>query len=116
IRIKGLSFEILVNFGSLIAVFLVYRNAIVKLMINGLYFIQTKEQNVKRDGRFILLLIVATIPTGLIGLILKDYISQALSGARIVGATLVLSGLALWIIRNIRVRKQTDILSIKHVT
>ncbi|HLR09686.1 MAG TPA: undecaprenyl-diphosphate phosphatase [Bacillota bacterium] len=113
IRIKGLSFEILVNFGSLIAVFLVYRNAIVKLMINGLYFIQTKEQNVKRDGRFILLLIVATIPTGLIGLILKDYISQALSGVRIVGATLLLTGLALWIIRNLRGWKNDEHITIK---
>src|SRR5699024_6040446 len=53
--------------------------------------------------QFIVFLVIATIPTGIIVLLFEDYIESQLSGVADVGVTLLFSGAALWIIRNFRV-------------
>lgn len=113
IDIKGLSFEILVNFGSLIAVLLIYRKDIIRLTINFFRFLSKKEADAKDDFQFVLFLVVATIPAGVIGLLFEDYIGETLSGVTIVGITLLVTGAALWIIRNLRGRKSDGDLSLK---
>ncbi|CDQ40658.1 MULTISPECIES: undecaprenyl-diphosphate phosphatase [Virgibacillus] len=115
LEIKGLSFEILVNFGSLIAVFIVFRKDIARLIRNGLRFIVQKDRDeeAKEDFRFILFLVIATIPTGILGLLFEDMISERLSGVVIVGYTLLITGAALWIIRNLRGKKNDGELTIK---
>ncbi|WP_200411566.1 undecaprenyl-diphosphate phosphatase [Virgibacillus salexigens] len=115
LEIKGLSFEILVNFGSLIAVFIVFRKDIARLIRNGLRFIVQKDRDeeAKEDFRFILFLVIATIPTGILGLLFEDMISERLSGVVIVGYTLLITGAALWIIRNLQGKKNDEELTIK---
>ncbi|WP_226376958.1 undecaprenyl-diphosphate phosphatase [Oceanobacillus halotolerans] len=113
LEIRGLSFEIFVNFGSLIAVLLVYRNDIIRLIQNGFRFIATREQDAKSDFQFILFLVVATIPTGILGILLEDIISDQLSTVRVVGITLLITGVALWIIRNLQGRKNDSQLTVK---
>lgn len=113
IEIKGLSFEIVVNFGSLIAVLLIYRKDIARLAIHFFQFILKKDPTAKKDFQFVIFLVVATIPTGLIGLLLEDYISEKLSGVAIVGVTLLITGAAIWIIRNLSGRKNDGDLTIK---
>ncbi|WP_205138569.1 undecaprenyl-diphosphate phosphatase [Virgibacillus halotolerans] len=113
IEIKGLSFEIVVNFGSLIAVLLIYRKDIARLAIHFFQFILQNDPAAKKDFQFVIFLVVATIPTGLIGLLLEDYISEKLSGVAIVGVTLLITGAAIWIIRNLSGRKNDGDLTIK---
>ncbi|MEC5423620.1 undecaprenyl-diphosphate phosphatase [Virgibacillus sp. C22-A2] len=113
IEIKGLSFEILVNFGSLIAVLLVFRKDIIRLTQNFFRFLTKKEEAAKDDFQFILFLVVATIPTGIIGLLFEDYIEDALSFVAVVGITLLITGTALWIIRNLRGRKNDGDLTVR---
>jgi len=110
---EGLSFEILVNFGSLIAVMAVYRKDIMRLIQNGLLYIIKREEAAKEDFQFILFLVIATIPTGILGLLFEDVISNSLSVAGTVGYTLLLTGVALWIIRNLRGRKNDGDLTMK---
>ncbi|TXL64100.1 undecaprenyl-diphosphate phosphatase [Cerasibacillus terrae] len=102
--VEGLSFEILVNFGSLIAVLIIYRNDIIRLIQNGLRYITTREADAKDDFRFIIYLVIATIPAGVIGVLFEDKIGD-ISKASTVGFTLIITGIALWIIRNLRGRK-----------
>ncbi|MBP1969027.1 undecaprenyl-diphosphatase [Virgibacillus natechei] len=113
IEIEGLSFEILVNFGSLIAVLLVFRNDIIRLIKNGFLYLTKKEADAKADFQFILFLIIATIPTGILGLLFEDFISEKLSGVAVVGYTLLITGAALWAIRNLRGRKSDGELTVK---
>ncbi|GIO25740.1 undecaprenyl-diphosphate phosphatase [Ornithinibacillus bavariensis] len=101
VQANGLSFEILVNFGSLIAVILVYWNDIIRLIKNGFRYIISRDPNTKSDFHFIIMLIIATIPTGIIGLLLKDKIGD-LSKSFVVGITLLITGVALWTIRNLK--------------
>src|SRR5699024_1541004 len=80
---------------------------------NGLAYIWKQERTAKTDLQMILLLIIATIPTGVIGLLLEDYISEKLSGVAIVGITLLITGCALWIIRNLRGEKSEADLTVR---
>lgn len=114
VHIEGLSFEIIINFGSLIAVFLVYRQDLLRLMNNSFrYVIRKGDEQTKSDFQFIVLLMIATIPTGIIGLLFEDYISDKLSSVEIIGYTLLLTGGALWIIRNLRGQKNDGDISMK---
>lgn len=109
----GLSFEILVNIWSLIAVLIIYRKDIIRLIQNGLLYITKKEDSAKEDFRFIVFLVIATIPTGILGLLFEDVISEELSGVATVGYTLLITGVALWIIRNLRGKKHDGDLTVK---
>lgn len=113
VGIDGLSFEIMVNFGSLIAVLVIYRKDIYRLVENGIRYITTRANDAKSDFQFILFLVIATIPTGIIGVLFEDYIESQLSGVAVVGVTLVITGAALWIIRNLRGRKNDGGITIK---
>ncbi|GGA73902.1 undecaprenyl-diphosphate phosphatase [Ornithinibacillus halotolerans] len=112
IKAEGLSFEALVNFGSLIAVIIIYFNDIVRLGKNGFNYVFKKDEAAKGDFIFIILLLIATFITGIIGIILEERISS-LSTTTVVGITLLITGIALWIIRNLRGRKSDKQVTLK---
>ncbi|NAP01307.1 UDP pyrophosphate phosphatase, partial [Halomonas sp. MG34] len=85
LEIKGLSFEILVNFGSLIAVLLIFRHDIIRLVKNGVIYINKRDEKAKGDFQFILFLIIATIRTVILRLLFDDIISETLSTPSVVG-------------------------------
>lgn len=113
IETKKLTFELLVNAGSLIAVLIIYWNDIVRLTKNGFSYVTTRNEKVKADFRFIIYLLIATIPAGLIGVLFNDIISESLKGVRVTAITLLITGIALFLIRNLRGRKQDGDLSMK---
>ncbi|MFL0461657.1 MULTISPECIES: undecaprenyl-diphosphate phosphatase [Virgibacillus] len=115
VELAGLSFEILVNFGSLIAVLVIFRKDLIRLTRNGLRYIfqRDRDSEATADFQFILFLIIATIPTGVLGFLLEDYISEQLSKPIIVGYTLLITGAALWVIRNLHGKKNDGDLTIK---
>ncbi|WYV02020.1 undecaprenyl-diphosphate phosphatase [Oceanobacillus sp. FSL H7-0719] len=105
IEAKGLSFEIFVNFASLLAVFIIYKDDIIRLIKNTYLFIFKRDQSAKSDFQFVIYLIIATIPVGVVGLLFGDYLGEVLSGTNVVGVTLLITGAAIWMIRNLRGRK-----------
>ncbi|WP_062197593.1 undecaprenyl-diphosphate phosphatase [Massilibacterium senegalense] len=111
----GLSFEVLVNTASLIAILIIYRSDLLRLIINGWNHFMNKKrtEETKADFMFIVYLIIATIPAAVIGLLFNDFISGKLKGIHIIGVTLMITGLALWLIRNLRGRKGDQNLSVK---
>ncbi|PAE29539.1 UDP pyrophosphate phosphatase [Paenibacillus sp. 7884-2] len=113
IEASGLSFEIFVNFASLLAVFIIYWNDIIRLIKNGIIYFIKQDPEAKSDFQFIIYLIVATIPVGIIGLLFGDAIGEALSGTNVVGVTLLITAAAVWMIRNLRGRKSDRDLTLK---
>src|SRR5699024_7127382 len=89
INIHGLSFEILVNFGSLIAVILVYKKDITQIIKNGCYFLLKRNATFKKDFQYMLYLLTATFITGVIGLLFEDFINSRLTATIFVGFTLL---------------------------
>ncbi|MFS1513555.1 undecaprenyl-diphosphate phosphatase [Chengkuizengella sp. SCS-71B] len=107
IEVEGLSFEILVNFASLLAVLLIYRSDLIHITKHSLKFIQTKDIKYKKDFMFVVYLVIATIPAAILGITLEDFISGTFNenDVKIIGAALIITGIALWFIRNLRGKK-----------
>src|SRR5690625_7717518 len=57
IEAEGLSFEIFVNFASLIAVLIIYRNDFIRIMINGFIYFTTMIYSAKCVYHFFLYLL-----------------------------------------------------------
>ena len=113
IEASGLSFEIFVNFASLLAVLIIYRNDIIRLIINGFRYLIKREEAAKSDFQFIIYLVIGTIPVGVIGVLFGDVIGEVLSGTKVVGITLLITAVAIWTIRNLRGRKSDGDLTTK---
>ncbi|RKQ32615.1 undecaprenyl-diphosphate phosphatase [Oceanobacillus halophilus] len=113
IETTGLSFEIFVNFASLLAILVIYRKDIIRLIKNGVLYTLKKEEEAKSDFRFIVYLVIATIPVGVTGVLFGDAIGDLLSKPVVVGYTLLITAAALWIIRNLRGRKNDGDLTTK---
>ena len=107
------TFALLVNSASLIAVLIIYRADIKRLVINGLSYFKVKNADTKRDFMFIIYLVVATIPAGVIGVLFQDAIDENLSTVLTVGVTLVVTGVGLWIIRNMRGQRKDGNMTMK---
>jgi undecaprenyl-diphosphatase len=95
-------FEVLVHLGTLIAIFIVFHKEIVNLFKalaewfkNGFKKSGMNEEH-KSDLRLVFLIIAATIPTGLIGILFKDKIEEIFHSVRLVGFALIVTGLILF--------------------
>ncbi|OCA81161.1 undecaprenyl-diphosphate phosphatase [Pradoshia sp. D12] len=115
LNIPGLSFELFVNFASLLAVIFIYRADLMKLIKNGFSYLTGSDKSTatKKDFYFILYLIVATIPAAFIGLFFEDQIASIFKGVRVIGFALIITGIALWLIRNLEGRKAEGELTFK---
>ena len=115
LKISGLSFEVLVNFASLLAVLIIYRSDLIDLVKNGSGYLlaEHKTEEMKTDFRFIVYLIVGTIPAGIIGVLFQDQIAAFFKGIKEIGVTLIITGIALWLIRILRGRKGDGELTMK---
>ena len=107
------TFALLVNTASLIAVLIIYREDIQRLIVNGLRFFKVKDEETTRDFMFIVYLVIATIPAAIIGILFQDTIDDYLSTVVTVGITLVITGVALWLIRDIRGKRKDGNLTMK---
>ena len=110
---EGLTFEIFVNTASLVAVLILFRKDIIELIVDTLKFIKgDRTEEVIRNFRFAMYLVVATIPAGVLGLIFNDIIGDTKS-VMLVGFMLIVTGIALWFIKNKRGQKLDKDLTLK---
>jgi undecaprenyl-diphosphatase len=88
----GLLFDVMVHVGTLAAIVLYYRR-LLREEVEGL----VSHDSEKRASawRLAMLLLVATIPTGVTGLWMKHYVEQTKTNPRFVGAMEILTGLYL---------------------
>ncbi|XID94507.1 undecaprenyl-diphosphate phosphatase [Paenibacillaceae bacterium WGS1546] len=110
---NGLSFEILTNTASLIAICLIFRRDIGKL-INGFFrFSLTRKPEFKADFMFCLYIVLGTLPAVVVAALFKDRIEEIFSSVHTVAVSLLVTGVALWLIRNLRGKKRDGDLSTK---
>ncbi len=106
---------ILTNFGSLIAIIYFYRERIKTLFIDFIKHIKKDTKETKENFRYTILLIVATIPAGIMGLIVtKLGIFDVLEkNIKFVGITLLITAVFLFLIRNIKGKKDSKNITLK---
>jgi len=98
----GLSFEIIVNFGSLIAIITVYRNDIITLIKENIAYLFQREKKYANSFRFTIYILIATMITGVIGVSIEQFISDELTKPIYVGISLLVTAFFVWLIRNLQ--------------
>ncbi|WP_332650463.1 undecaprenyl-diphosphate phosphatase [Lysinibacillus sp. 54212] len=98
---QGFTFAILTNTASLIAILFIYREDILRLAGHFFKYLATKDNTYKADFRFVIFIVIASIPAGLLGVLLSDFIAESISMTTI-ALMLFVTGIALWAIRNLK--------------
>ena len=128
----GMLFDVLLHFGTLLAICAVFYKDIVRLIIEGIYILRNsavnlaiffrnsfillknalqKEKRLKKEldlgtyhpiansayRKFVLLIIVSTIPTGIIGIVGKDVVEMASQILIVPGICLVITAILLFV-------------------
>ena len=110
---NDLNFEIIVNFGSLIAIVIIFWKDIKALVIDFFKYLKNKELKYYNNFKYCLLIIVGTIPAGIMGLLFKDTIEVYANKVKIIGFALLITALFLFLIRNIKGSKTDDKITFK---
>ena len=99
-QMNDVTFEVIVNTGSLIAIMFYYRQDIIRLIKSFFGYIAKPQERdeLLPDFRFCMLLIVATIPAAIGGVLFNDYIEHAFSNPKLVGCCLLLTSCFLMLI------------------
>lgn len=111
--LADLNFEIIVNFGSFLAIFLIYRKIIFKLIKGFFLYLKTKEEKFKPSFKYCLLIVIGSIPAGIIGFIFKDKIELISNNVTYIGVALLITALALFIVRKIDGKKTSKEITYK---
>ncbi len=90
---QGLDFDIVLHFGSLVAVVAYFRRELLAMGADWLGALVGRGQTA--DSRLAWLIVIATIPAGVLGLMLKDLAEVALRSPLVMALALIGFGLAL---------------------
>lgn len=109
---QGFTFAILTNTASLLAILFIYRKDIIRIAVHSINYLRTKDSKYKSDFRFVCYIVIGTIPAGVLGVLLNEYIADNVSMTTI-AVMLFITGLALWFIRNLKGRKGESDITVK---
>lgn len=90
------AFDVALHFGTLVAVVAYFRRDLVRYLREGVRLLWNRERPVDTDGRIAWLLVVATVPSALVGFVLEDWIDERLGGPVVIAISLIVFGLLLW--------------------
>lgn len=91
---QGLAFDVAVHVGTLVAVMVYFRKDVGELLVGWLQsvFLFKRSDN----AQVAWFIVLATIPAGLVGLLLGDLIETHLRSMTVIATTTILFGLVLW--------------------
>lgn len=90
------SFDVALHFGTLLAIGLYFFKDWLQLIRGGIKYISTKEN--PTEGRMFWYIVIATIPGGLIGLLLDKFLEDTLKKPLIIATALIVMGLVLYFV------------------
>ncbi|WP_318510861.1 undecaprenyl-diphosphate phosphatase [Photobacterium leiognathi] len=91
---QGLAFDVAVHVGTLMAVILYFRKEVVALLSAWLNSIFKREHS--DESKLAWMIVIATIPACIFGLVMKDFIEMYLRSAWVIACTTIIFGLLLW--------------------
>jgi len=94
---QGLAFDCMVHWGTLTAIVYYFRSDLAKMILGMGETIQQRDWKANRDGQMAWMIGFATIPVGIAGLALKDYIENDLRSVETIGIASIVFGVLLWV-------------------
>lgn len=112
---NDLNYEIICNFGSFIAIFIIFRKDIIKLIKSFFTYIFNKDERKenKKGFMYCIYVVISTIPVMITGLLFKDIIESKLQQVYILGFAFLITALCLFLVRNIKGEKGDFDISLK---
>lgn len=106
---------ILTNFGSLIAILVLFRKDIIELFVSFFNYIGTREEKYKSKFKYCFMIVLGCIPAGFAGLVVSklDLFKKIDDNVKIVGLSLMITAILLFLIRNFKGKKDDDKLGVK---
>lgn len=106
--LDDLNFEIFVNFGSFIAILIIFFPDIVKLIKSFFTYIFNKEKRKETyvDFKYCWLVVIGSIPVAIAGALFKDNIESALSNIKMLGVAFLVTAIALFLVKNCSGQKE----------
>lgn len=116
--LNTIDYEILstmTNFGSFLAIAIIYRKKIIDLFKGFFGYLKSKDKKLYDDYKYSLYIIIATIPAGLVGIIvtklgLFDFLE---SNVKFVGLTLLITATFLYYIKDFKGIKSNKEITLK---
>ena len=107
-----LTFEIVLNFASFLAIFFIIRKDIIKLIKSFFLYITNKEKRkikeIKDDFKYDLLILIGSIPAGIAGVLFKDFIEEKLGNIKILGIAFIITAVILFLVRKLNGNKKDN--------
>ncbi len=91
-------FDVMLHIGTLLAVIVYFRKDILEIL-QGIGTSLGQKRREQQGTRFFLWIIVASVPSGLMGLFFKDWFESFFSDPKLVGGMLLVTGFFLWLTR-----------------
>ena len=106
---------ILTNFGSLIAIIILFWNDIVKIIKGFFKYLSSKDEKSKDDYKYAWMIVLGCIPAGIAGLLVSyfDLFDKIEDNIKIVGISLIVTSILLFIIRNFKGKKDDSKIGVK---
>ena len=107
---------VVTNFGSLLAIIILFRQDIIELIKCFFGYLKTKEEKYKSGYKYCWLIVLGCIPAGLMGLLVSklDVFAKIENNIKIVGLSLVITAILLFIIRNFKGKKGDYDITVKN--
>ncbi|WP_314733418.1 undecaprenyl-diphosphate phosphatase [Anaerobacillus sp. CMMVII] len=96
----GLAFEIYLHLASVLAVIIYFRKDLVAVIIGFFSFFKTRSAENRVHFLFAIYIIIATIITGVLGILLGDFVGETMKTPTFIAVTLFITGLGLVFIEN----------------
>lgn len=97
---QGLAFDVAVHVGTLLAIIGYFRKELIQLAQSWFISIAARSrlsESEREQARLAWLIILATIPAGMAGLLFNDFISEHLRSTLVIASTTIIFGLLLWL-------------------
>jgi len=106
--LSDVNFEIVVNFGSFLAILFIFWKDIVKLVTAffGFIFKKKKRKEFEADFKYCMLIIIGSIPVGLAGILLKDKIDALSEHMFVLGIAFLITSIMLFLVKNVKGKKE----------
>ena len=108
-----LTFEIVLNFASFLAIFYLFRKDIFKIITDFFKFIFNRKsrsvKEIKNNFKYAWLIVIGCIPAGVGGVLFKDFIEEKLgSNINILGIAFLVTALLLFLVRKLNGNKKDE--------
>lgn len=106
----NIDYEILAtitNFGSFLAILILYRKEVINLFKSFFGYLTTKKEEYKKDFKYCWMIVLATIPAGIMGIGISklNLFDKLESNIKFVGLTLLITSLFLFLIKDLKGKK-----------